>query len=424
MTMRCRTELNGGNTGARRSDRSCGRRRRFERGPALVAALLLTVSAQAVPALAEPHVPTDDSQVIERLPTAGNKTARELRQLQADLKQSPQNLALALRVAARDIELARAESDPRYNGYAEAALAHWIDLPEPPKDVLVMRATLRQSRHDFVPALGDLDRVIALDPDDAQAWLTRAVILQVQGDYAQALDNCRAVRRLTEPLGAEICSDGVEALNGHAREGYRALQVALDGARPGESGQLRLWALTVLAETAARLGDSAAAQRYFDQAMSLGIGDGYLLGAYADFLLDEQRPNDVRPLLGDKTRIDPLLLRLALAESDLDEPTVAQHRTDLAERFAAARQRGDAVHLREEARFALHLLHQPRAALEIAKANWAVQREPWDARLVLEAALAAGEPDAARPVLDWLATTRMEDVHLSRLVEQLKSEVR
>jgi Tfp pilus assembly protein PilF len=407
--------------GARRSS-SCGRRpvaARRGRKRAFAGGLLALLALPLV-AKAAPYLPSDDAQIVERLPTAGSKSARELRRLHAELAQSPQNLALALHVASRDIDAARAESDPRYNGYAEAALSPWINLPAPPPPVLVMRATLRQSRHDFAAALGDLDRVIAVDAGNAQAWLTRAVVLQVEGDYPKALDNCSALRRLTDPFVIEICSASVRVLDGDAAEGYAALQQALERVRPGTSPALRLWALTILAETAARLGDNGAAEGYFRQALSLGIGDGYLLGAFADFLLDEHRPDEVRSLLADKLRVDPLLLRLAMAEESVDAPALAQHQSDLAERFAVARQRGDAVHLREEARFTLYLRREPRAALGLALANWAVQREPWDARLVLEAALAAREPEAARPVLQWLAVSKLEDVHLRPLVARLE----
>ena len=51
-----------------------------------------------------------------------------------------------------------------------------------------------------------------------------------------------------------------------------------------------------------------------------------------------------------------------------------------------ARRRASSCELRE----------RPGEALALALANWAVQREPADARIVLEAALAAGEPAAAR----------------------------
>ena len=364
---------------------------------------------------AAPYRLTDDAQILERLPSAGSKTARELRQLHAELALSPQNLPLALRVARRDVAVARGEGDPRFNGYAEAALAPWLNGPDPPTEIVVLRATLRQARHDFPAALDDLSHALAKDPRNAQAWLTRAVILQVQGDYTKALGNCLSLARLVETLVTASCVDNVSGLSGRAAASYGDLQQMLNQTPPGESGEIRLWALTVLAETAARLGDVAAAERHFKEAMTLGIRDVYLLGAYADFLLDQNRPQEVRALLEKEVRIDPLLLRLALAEQSLGASELPGHIADLAERFAEARLRGDAVHQREEARFTLHLLNQPRPALRLAEANWAVQREPWDTRLLLEAALAADEPSAARPGLEWLAISHLEDGRLSEL---------
>jgi hypothetical protein len=153
--------------------------------------------------------------------------------------------------------------------------------------------------------------------------------------------------------------------------------------------------------------------------LSLARRDPYLLGAYADFLLDQDRPGEVLELLADASRIDPLLLRLALAEQRLGATGFGEHLAQLRARFDAARRRGDSVHLREEARFTLHLLDRPGEALELARRNWATQREPADARILLEAALAAGKPAAAQPVLDWLGRTGLEHVAIQALVDRL-----
>ncbi|MFA9219478.1 MAG: hypothetical protein ACEQSK_20560, partial [Sphingomonadaceae bacterium] len=94
--------------------------------------------------------------------------------------------------------------------------------------------------------------------------------------------------------------------------------------------------------------------------------------------------------------------------------------SELAARFDAALQRGDTVHQREQARFELHLRHDPRAALALARQNWAVQKEPADVRIFLEAALGAHDQRAAKPVLEWLASHHMEDLRTARLAQQLK----
>ena len=91
----------------------------------------------------------------------------------------------------------------------------------------------------------------------------------------------------------------------------------------------------------------------------------------------------------------------------------------LLERFALAKTRGDGTHLREQGLTALHLQAEPLAALQLAQENWATQREPADAMLFLQAAIASGRKAAATPVLSWMRELRIEDVRLSALAAQL-----
>jgi hypothetical protein len=153
--------------------------------------------------------------------------------------------------------------------------------------------------------------------------------------------------------------------------------------------------------------------------LALGVTDGFLLAAYADFLLDYGRPQEVIALLKDWTAADPLLLRLALAEAAVKATGAREHRATLADRYAAARLRGDTTHEQEESRFCLQLLNQPEDALKLAQSNWRVQREPRDARVLLDAAVALRRPEAAQPVLDWMAQSRVEDWYLQRQADQL-----
>ena len=81
--------------------------------------------------------------------------------------------------------------------------------------------------------------------------------------------------------------------------------------------------------------------------------------------------------------------------------------------------RGDTTHEQEESRFSLVVMKQPQEALRLALSNWRVQREPRDARAVLEAALALKDAAAAKPVLDWMAQTGIEDWYLRKLAAQL-----
>jgi len=122
----------------------------------------------------------------------------------------------------------------------------------------------------------------------------------------------------------------------------------------------------------------------------------------------------VLTLLKGWTRADPLLLRLTLAEQLTRANTFREHQAAL-----AARMRGDTTHEQEESRFALVIMQQPDEALRLAVSNWRLQREPRDARAVLEAAIAAKKPEAAKPVLDWMQQTGIEDWYLRKLAAVL-----
>jgi tetratricopeptide (TPR) repeat protein len=377
--------------------------------------LLLTLTPVA--ASAEPYTPDDDDLVLERLPTARDPRVRVLEVTRARLAEEPANLNRALSLASAYIALGQSQGDPRYEGYAQAALAPWWDLTEPPVPVLILRAMLEQRRHDFDAALADLERVLAREPGHPRALLTKATILGVQGKPDQSLESCAELTGAVEILVEAACTASAYGLAGRARDGYRLLQ---DGRRRSSGAEpvLQVWAHTILGELAEQLGYVAAAEKHFRDALSLAR-DPYLVGAYADFLLDQDRPGEVLALLQGESRIDPLLLRLALAEQRLGATALGEHIALLQDRLDAARRRGDSVHLREEARFTLHLLDRPREALELARRNWATQREPADARVLLEAALAASRPAAAQPVLDWLGRTGLEHVGIQALVDRL-----
>jgi Flp pilus assembly protein TadD len=293
-------------------------------------------------------------------------------------------------------------------------------LAKPPVDALVLRATLKQSQHDFTNALADLDLAARMEPRNAQVWLTRATVLTVLGDYAAARRACIPLAQLAPGLISIAAATSVTSLNGDAERSCALLRGALEG-NPSASVTEKIWALTVLGEAAQRLGHAAQAESDFKSALALGRRDPYLLGALADLLLDQGRAREAAELLKNENRADGLLLRLALAESAL-QPRPADfdaHVAALGARFEAGHLRGDFVHQREEARFALRLLGQPAAALRLAQANWQVQREPADARILLESSLAAGDAGAAQPALDFMRRNRLEDVELAKLARQL-----
>lgn len=385
---------------------------------ALIVLILLSCSVYK-PVIAQPYRPASDAEILEILPAQG-KNWLEIRSLRQNLAANPNDLKQALILIKRYIELGRAESDPRYYGYAEAALSPWVKVTQPAAEVLTLQATLYQNRHEFSQALNLLNAALKQQPRSAQAWLTRALIQEVQGQYPAALDSCKPLLRLAAPLTAAVCINSVRSLSGELDSAYQNLRQTVQF-MPIDNPIDKQWALNTLAEMAERKGDSASAEQHYQEALAAAGRNGYLLATYADFLLDQNRFDEVIRLLQNEIRHDGLLLRLTLAEQGLHSANASLHTDMLKARFAASRMRGDTSHQGDEARFTLQLLQAPRQALDLAQQNWAVQREPRDARILLEAVLADRKSLAvAQATLDYLAQIRLQDARLQILVDQLK----
>jgi hypothetical protein len=289
----------------------------------------------------------------------------------------------------------------------------------------VLRATIEQSSHAFADARADLERALAREPTNAQAWLTLATVQQVTGDLAGAAAACGHLASIAAAPIAQTCAASVDGASGRAAAAYDALErlrLQAPSARGSDTAALGTWATTLQAELAERLGRPAEAERLYRASRAIDPRDVYTIAAYADFLLDAHRDADVLAMIASDTPVDILLLRRVQAAVRSRAPDAASEARALAERFAALRARGDRVHLREEARYTLEILGEPDAALALTLDNWRVQKEPLDARIALEAALAARRPLAAREVVDWIASTHLEGERIGALVRVATTE--
>jgi tetratricopeptide (TPR) repeat protein len=350
------------------------------------------------PAYAAPYLPKNAAEVLTDLPPGARHTSESTRAL------SLSRLEIALPVAQFDIARARATGDLRYLGYAQAALAPWLRKTSVPTQVLVLDATILQSRHAFGAALDELDRALAQRPEDPQGWLTRATVLRVLGRFDEAQASCRRLANAADPAITTLCVQSLRSLTGNLKEAYATVATLPEQALPPEA---RAWRFSELGEMAERLGDDAAAERWLRQGLEVAPDDLYMRSALADVLLRQGRAAETLQLLNGLDSMEPMLLRLAIAHRMLRDPLAQSSATVLGGEFDLEQQRGDAVHRREQARYFLDVDPQPKAALAAALANWQVQREPDDVLVLLRAALAAHQPDAAAPVRQFLRQQRL-----------------
>jgi Tfp pilus assembly protein PilF len=376
-------------------------------------------SAEPPPPYFAPYLPRHDTEILQDVPSRTDPVVASMMSLRKALDAAPDDRGAALQLANAYMEYGRQVGDARYAGYAEAVIAPWMSKPSPAAAVMVLQATILQYRHQFLEARELLQRSLKIDSHNGQAWLTLATLDMVQGAYPVAEKDCAKVTAYAGLALGLACSANVRMYLGQAAQGLQILDGALKLA-PNASAATQAWISGLMAEAAERLGDWPLAEARYRQALALEPQDNFLLVAFADFLLDRGRAPEVLTLLENHAQSDTAFLRIALAHSALHSSDAARYVWIMGARFEALAFRGADYFGREQARFALELQHDPQRALEMAQRNWQLQRAPWDARVLLEAAVAAQAPNASAQVLAFLKQTQLQDPIIESLAQRLR----
>lgn len=362
--------------------------------------LLCCIAATA--ATAAPITPGNDSQVIEHLPPATRTSTSA-------------DPTVATAEARALLDASHREGDPRFAGRALARLARWAPITQAntaPSGVLLALAEAEQYLHQFDTATARLQRLAQREPANPQAWLLLATMHRVQGRYAQSDQACAALQQLRVQPYAEACAAENQALRGDTDAARGRLQGLLAKATvPATRG----WLLTTLAELEQRAGQAAASDTAWQQSLQAAT-DTYATVGYADFLLDQQRPQQAWDVLRPAPDSEGVLLRRAIAATRLKLPEAAALRRDIQARYAQADLRPeDSGHQRERALMQLDVVGQPTAALAHARKNLTRQREPLDLWLLARCASAAGDAKALTEARQLAKTMGLRDARLAAL---------
>lgn len=382
--------------------------------------LLLPMAAMAQTDQAIPYIPPDASVVLQHVPPTTDPRVRAFDLLRADFDRHPQDSAKAVALAKAYVNYGRSTGDARFLGRAMAVIEPFMKQAAPPIPVLLMHATIQQSRHFFEASRQELAHILKLDRDNGQAWLTLATVAMVQGDVDLANKACVQLTNNAGDFMGMVCSASLRSLTGHGKQAY-ALLTMVEDPGPKAPPEIKSWIEGLMADVAVRMGKPELAERHFKQALQLTPEDNFLLADYGDFLLEQHRPQEVIALIGNNTQSDTSFLRLVLAEQALGLPSAHKEADEMSARFQAMDERGSHVFRREQAGFVLQVQHDPKRALALATQNWTVQRAPKDVLIYLQAALAAHDPAAAKPVLDFLTRTHLDDVRIQPLVAELRA---
>ena len=344
--------------------------------------------------------PGQPGDVVERLPTITRARPVAAAPALAD------PMAAATQARAH-IATARQTGDTRYWGRAQAVLAPWWDKADAPVDLAVLQATVQQGRHEFKPARAVLQAALRRSPDHAQGWLNLAALERLSGQYAASLQACDAVARAGQNLYAQACQLETRSLQGQtaaARTGFTQLLATTRD--PAQTS----WLQSLLAESEERAGRDADALRAYQRSLQ-AEPDLYTSIALADLLLRTGKPAQALTVLQPLPTTDAVLLRQATAMRRLNQPGWKPLRETLRGWNGELARRGDdlSLHGREQALVALWLDDDAAGALQIARQNLDLQREPIDWWIALQSAHQAKDSAALQQLQDAMQQTGLVD---------------
>jgi 1,2-phenylacetyl-CoA epoxidase PaaB subunit len=142
--------------------------------------------------------------------------------------------------------------------------------------------------------------------------------------------------------------------------------------------------------------------------------DGYTALAYADLLLRTGQFVRVGPALVAQPATDGVMIRRAAAARRMQDPAWKTLAQELFARRAQLALRDDdsAAHAREHALIALWLEDDPQEAWRQAQRNYTLQREAFDAWLLVQAAQATANPSHANTARQQIQAVGIMDARI------------
>lgn len=386
---------------------------------AVLSLCVATVHAESVDLEATP-MPSKKAQALNIQSAMQQQENAPISLLKKLLKEKPEDAAIAARLATLYIQKARQEVEPKYYQQALFALRPWWRVEKMPPEIALVRATLYQHEHHYAEATELLMAVIQQQPKNSQAWLTLSTIQLVQGDYEKVAVSCDALSRVASTWLGGLCYSQLYSVTGRAKAAYAMQRHLLLQLKENQSA-LRVWVIALMAESSLRLNQTELAERHFNAVLALRPDDPHALRNYSDLLLQQNRPQEVIALLKAHGNNNALLLRTAMAARQVgDKELESQSVVTLKQRFADALAKHGHTHERDEALFHLVFSDDKSQALTLMSKNWELQKEPVDARSLLQAALANKQPQAAHTVIAWVKQHQLEDPQINELINQLK----
>ena len=383
----------------------------------------LTGLALAAPAAAQERFkPAPTDRLVASVHAQAGRDG-SLRTLDQAWRADPKNLDAAMALARAVFVLGLRQGDLRWFGSARAALAPWWHASELPAQVYFLRGLVKQGFHDFQGGLRDINQAIEKDREQAEFWSWRFALHLLLADMNAARQDCDDIARLFGQEEAEIYRAVLLYRTGQAAQATAKLQRALNAPRFKDSGS-QDWIAFHLGEAQRVAGQAPMALATWDKQLKEQPQSHLIRLSLVELLNQSGRHAEAKKLIPLDTATDALLMQAVIASRGLKDGDEARLAQLLDLRLQSQAQRGESLIERPKLIYLIAYGKDPAAGLALSIDNWKLQKEPPDALLFVQAALAVNQPRAAEPVIAWAQQTGYTDADLTPLLERLKSHPR
>lgn len=383
----------------------------YTSSPLIIIGLMISTHLQA-----KPFIPDSDSQVLMTLPLNNlTNESYQITQLKQQLRNSPNNSGAAYKLSNLYMAIAREQSDPRYYGLAEAVIKPWWHKKNM-INLMIIKAQILAFNHNFIEALAvlnDLEKNQLQMNHQTQAELIvlQSSLYQIIGDYAHSRQKCGQLVLKTSPLISAACFFSVNALSSESprtKQLIHQLHALLDDSR-NTPLDIRLWILSLLAETASLSNNWPLAESFLVTGLQHKADHTYLLSLYADLLLKQNRLNECIVLLEPHIKQTAILVRLLAAESRLSgHSPIRSEQSDLELQIKEDEIKQDQRHYREYGYYQLYVQKDYQSALHLALINWKNQKELSDSLLLYRVAHQLQQKDVLKMLDDWVVKNTIQ----------------
>lgn len=369
-------------------------------------------------------LPPDSAVVLSSSVHAGGGKQSSLLALDKAWHAQPLDQNAAFAYARAVFTLGLNEGDLRWFGSAKAALGPWWQKADLPAEAYFLRGLVKQGFHDFNAGLQDINQAIELEPGRAEFWSWRFALHLLLADMSAAQQDIDQIERLIGKAEADIYRGILWYRTGQPAKAVQTLRRAIQ-APHNQDASSQVWLRFHLGEAHRVEGQASQAIAVWEQGLKASPQSHLLRLSLADVLNQQGEFGKAKKVamnqVDTQSMTDALLMQALIASRGLKDADELRMANQIDARLKAQALRQESLIERPKLIYQIAYGSDLAAGLALSIENWQLQKEPPDAILFVQAALALGQAQSAKPVVMWADQTGYIDPQLNSLLKQLKA---